>query len=810
MRSRLGPVLAMAFLLAAPRPAHAAFGRDPYTPVTVAPTGFQIAFNSAVSDGSGGMLVAWTDARLGNPHVYVQRYTGTGAVAAGWPVGGLQVCTNAAYESTPSLLGDGVGGALVAWGDARGATLDIYATRVLGNGTVALSWPANGLLVSTSGLSASKDEYNPALTTDGAGGAFVLWTLQYGTGDQDVYGAHVASAGTVAWSWGLFAPLGMQSQPKPVADGAGGCYVGFSDNNNGSLNHAKVMRVSAAGSLTWGPSYIGTGPSANQYNFDIAPDGSGGVYGVCSDNGPATFTNITGNHFLASGANDPGWGGYKFLAYEPNINQGGPIAAADGSGGLFVGFIDGRYGNSDAFVQRIGPYGFAYAGWPAGGVALTSMVGNHFPLGIAPDGAGGVIVSFLDNRYADYFLYASRVQGNGTLAPGWTYSGNPVDLGGLIDVASAPAGLVPDGAGGALFAWADTRGVAPYTGYAGVFAQNIDRFGAYGDARPFITRIADVPLDQGGQVSLQWTASYLDATPSRTVTQYTIWRRVPGGTAAAAASRAASATADRPAWRTSVDGAQVVYWEYLSTQQALMLPGYSVVVPTTSDSMTAGNPRTSFMVVAESPGNTMFWSSPPDSGYSVDNIPPYAPAPFAGTYLAGTASLHWRADVVPDLANYRLYRGTTSGFVPGPSNQVASPVDTAYADAAGAPYYYRLTAVDIHGNESASTLLLPQGALAVEGALPAQLAFAAPAPNPARGSTVLRFSLPRDASVRLALYDVSGRRVRTLVQGAQAAGEHAAPWDLRDDEGRAVGAGLYFARLEAEGRTFTQRVMTLR
>jgi hypothetical protein len=167
--------------------------------------------------------------------------------------------------------------------------------------------------------------------------------------------------------------------------------------------------------------------------------------------------------------------------------------------------------------------------------------------------------------------------------------------------------------------------------------------------------------------------------------------------------------------------------------------------------------------------------------------------------------------IVPDLDNYRLYRGTSASFVPGPSNHVASPVDTAFSDAAGSPYYYRLTAVDIHGNESASTLLLPTGALLDAGSgAPTALAFAPPAPNPARGSTVLRFALPREAVVRLAIYDLSGRRVRTLAEGAQPAGERAVSWDVRDDAGRPLGAGLYFARFEAEGRAFTQRIVAVR
>src|SRR5204862_5407104 len=82
--------------------------------------------------------------------------------------------------------------------------------------------------------------------------------------------------------------------------------------------------------------------------------------------------------------------------------------------------------------------------------------------------------------------------------------------------------------------------------------------------------------------------------------------------------------------------------------------------------------------------------------------------------------------------------------------------------------------------------------------VPGAIAFARPSPNPARGALTLRFTLPREAAVRLIVFDVNGRRVRELASGAQPAGEHAIAWDLRDQSGRAVGTGLYFARLEAE------------
>jgi len=816
--------------------ARADFGRDPYTPVTLQATSFTPAVGGGIPDGNGGMFACWSAYAGSNQVIYVQRVTASGAISPGWPAGGVQVYSATTYRANPRLVSDGAGGVIVAWEDGRGATVDIYASRIQGNGSLAPGWPASGVLLSYGSQSAIDDEHNPMLISDGAGGAFVAWNLNYSSTDIDVYGAHVTSAGTVAWLLALYSPVGHQVLQKIIGDGATGFYIGFTDDENTSVTKAKVERFFSSGGAAWSPIAVGT--QQQTYGMDIASDGGTGLYAVSADNGPVSYSNISGNHFLATGANDPNWAGYKFLAYEANINQGGPIAIPDGSGGLLVAFFDLRYGGPDLFVQRIGPYGIAYNGWPATGVAASTAVGNQFPQSMVSDGAGGTVIAFTDDRQGlDYFEYAVRVLGNGQIAPGWAYGGNPVDLGGLLVGTTAYPGSVSDGNGGAIMMWADTRGTTS-VGYEGIYAQNLDPFGQYGDARPFITKIADVPADQGGEVSLQWSASYLDAQPNRTVVQYSIWRRVPGGVSAvpsatvgadpasampgsagaapatpkpSAASIAAARADHREALRTTIESAQVVYWEYVETQPARMLPGYSVVEPTTSDSTGTLNARISFMIDAESAGAQMFWASPPDSGYSVDNIAPYAPSPFVGTYAAGTAALHWSPVIVPDLDNYRLYRGLSASFVPGLSNLVATPVDTAYSDAAGSPFYYRLTAVDIHGNESASTLLLPTGALLDVGpGLPTVLAFAPPAPNPARGTTMLKFALPRDAVVRLAIYDLSGRRVRVLAEGSQPVGEHSVAWDLRDDSGRALGAGLYFARFEAEGRSFTRRVVAVK
>lgn len=96
----------------------------------------------------------------------------------------------------------------------------------------------------------------------------------------------------------------------------------------------------------------------------------------------------------------------------------------------------------------------------------------------------------------------------------------------------------------------------------------------------------------------------------------------------------------------------------------------------------------------------------------------------------------------------------------------------------------------------------------VPGAAPAGRVLAA-APNPFRAGTDLTWSLAMDADVRLELFDVAGRRVRTLKSGRAAAGAHRAAWDGRDDHGVALPAGVYLARLQRGSDTETLRVMRL-
>ena len=83
-------------------------------------------------------------------------------------------------------------------------------------------------------------------------------------------------------------------------------------------------------------------------------------------------------------------------------------------------------------------------------------------------------------------------------------------------------------------------------------------------------------------------------------------------------------------------------------------------------------------------------------------------------------------------------------------------------------------------------------------------------PNPTRGSVRIEFALPSAGSTTLRVYDLSGREIRTLVDGPIPAGAHSIRWDGRSASGVAVKPGLYFYSLRTAGKDVTRRVVLVR
>ncbi|MBK7190740.1 MAG: hypothetical protein IPH86_19315 [bacterium] len=123
--------------------------------------------------------------------------------------------------------------------------------------------------------------------------------------------------------------------------------------------------------------------------------------------------------------------------------------------------------------------------------------------------------------------------------------------------------------------------------------------------------------------------------------------------------------------------------------------------------------------------------------------------------------------------------------------------------------HYIVTAVDFAGNESEAAA--PASVSGVPGTLVAAFGLAQNVPNPFNPRTVIGFSLDRPGAVRLRIFDVAGRLVRTLHDGqVLPVGAHEAVWEGRDNAGQPVAAGVYHCRLETGGQAASRRLTMLK
>jgi hypothetical protein len=90
---------------------------------------------------------------------------------------------------------------------------------------------------------------------------------------------------------------------------------------------------------------------------------------------------------------------------------------------------------------------------------------------------------------------------------------------------------------------------------------------------------------------------------------------------------------------------------------------------------------------------------------------------------------------------------------------------------------------------------------------PLGASLAPPHPNPTRGEAWIELQAGGAGDLRLAILDAAGRRVRTLLSGPHGPGARRVRWDGRDDRGARVAPGIYFVRLEAEGRVHGARLV---
>jgi hypothetical protein len=250
-------------------------------------------------------------------------------------------------------------------------------------------------------------------------------------------------------------------------------------------------------------------------------------------------------------------------------------------------------------------------------------------------------------------------------------------------------------------------------------------------------------------------------------------------------------------------------WLYIHSVPALQFDSYAVNAPTLADSTSQGIPYFTFMVSAMTADPFVHAESPPDSGYSVDNL---SPAPPQNLILADADVIVWDPNTEEDFDYYSIYANPASGGDPDPDFLIGSTSDTTFTlPDSVLGYYVFVTAIDYNGNESGPSNEI-EWATGVEEAdlLPTVYALHQNVPNPFNPTTAIRIDLPSAAHVKLLIFNVRGQLVRTLVDEEMSAGVKKVKWNGRDGTGRAVASGIYFYRVRAGEFSDTKKMILLK
>ena len=758
-----------------------------------------------IPDGTGGAIITWSDSRNGGvSDIYAQRIDIYGNTL--WTANGVAVCAASGYQYAPQLVSDGAGGVIIAWRDDRGSDPDVYAQRLDGDGNAL--WPVNGMIVSA----ATGGQYEPQICSDRAGGAIMVWK-DMRDGNTDVYAQRMDNSGNPVWTVNgsaVCTQTSPQYDPVIASEISGGAVIAWRDYRNGNYD-IYAQRVSASGTGSWGFNGVAV----------CTETGTQQTPGICSD---GTYGAII-SWMDARGADSDIYAqridgsGFSVWTYQGTLVCGAatsqyyPVIESDGMFGAYIAWYDNRGVDSDIYIQRVS--GIGAMKWISDGELVCDAASNQMGTQIAVS-EDGLLVSWKDSRegITNVFLQKLDTDGNGL----WAANGiaaSPFNLGAVDQK------VVTDGAGGAITVWEQYTISNSYD----MFAQRIERNGYWGYPAPAISAIRDVPGDEGGFINVAWDASRLDPWPEESISEYTVWRAIDEEAALAFAASGGAILMGTPAEMPGSAGPMIrmeksasgeYYWLLISTIAAHQFESYSDVVPSLFDSTAVCTENHYFQVIAYSATPGEYWISAPDSGYSVDNLSPCPPLALAGEqfYTPEGLALTWEPNDEPDLGCYRIYRGTDEFFVPGIGSLLIEAEEAEHFDDTWtweAGYYYKLSAVDVHGNESGFALLGPG---AVTGDDPVETPVATYLsqnyPNPFNPVTTIEFGLSEAGPVSLRIYDAAGRLVRVILNDNLPAAHYSEGWDGKDGSGIAVSSGVYFYRLSTKTFAENRKMILLR
>jgi hypothetical protein len=185
---------------------------------------------------------------------------------------------------------------------------------------------------------------------------------------------------------------------------------------------------------------------------------------------------------------------------------------------------------------------------------------------------------------------------------------------------------------------------------------------------------------------------------------------------------------------------------------------------------------------------------------------------FTGALEEDHVVLRWRTVSEFGIIGFHVLRAETGD---GEYICVTDELIPTRGDAGGASYEMRDTSVELNKRyfykiEAVTEYGTVQVLGPFEIAVTARFSLEQNVPNPFNPATTIRFTVPEPCHVRLDIFDVSGRRVRSLVDKPLRAGKFHAVWDGTNDGGKRVASGIYFYRLAAGKHRDTKKMILLR
>ena len=401
--------------------------------------------------------------------------------AAGWVADGVPISPTATNYK-PFILPDGAGGSIIAW--YGGAGSDIFAQRLVVDGSTAPGWPLTGPL--TVSAAAGLQE-QPVMVSDMAGGAFVFWQDARNGGSYDIFGLRITATGQIpsgdASNWvvdgnSISAAAGNQFTPVAVSDNAGGAIVTWQDGRRGAGNYdIYAQRIDGNGNLLWPAAGVPVCVAVNnQINPSIIADGAGGAFIAWQDYRKGTEYDIYVQHLTADGAIVPN---SRFVvdgvaACSAISSQFYPVLTGDGRGGIYLAWQDYRTGTDNhIFAQHLSATGDVPTGWPANGTPVCQATFSQYYPVVANDGGTGLFVAWQDYRTGttNHIFGQHLTTDNVGIVP----DGLPIST--AINGQFTPQ-IAGDGTSGAFVTWYDARSGSTND----VYVQHVDQRGALNPA----------------------------------------------------------------------------------------------------------------------------------------------------------------------------------------------------------------------------------------------------------------------------------------------------------------------------------------